>query len=182
MARYGLKMTIYQLLFFGSSLNLHGASGYIFKSRFRPLKHLKMTVRTSVLWKINTKNDQNRSFIKWPSFPNRLYLGHATQLKSNWAELKTSIIINISNSNNNLVKDHLSHKSTTHSSLSFQAITISLWVDLDIFQLKHSTIREFYLKKFAISLKNHSIIWKQMATVIHYNSVPIKRLIHKHRL
>ena len=29
MARYGLKMTIYQLLFFGSSPNLHGASGYI---------------------------------------------------------------------------------------------------------------------------------------------------------
>ena len=29
MARYDLKMTIYQLLFFGSSPTLHGASGYI---------------------------------------------------------------------------------------------------------------------------------------------------------
>ena len=29
MARYGLKMSIYQLLFFVSSPNLHAASGYI---------------------------------------------------------------------------------------------------------------------------------------------------------
>ena len=29
MARNGLKMTIYQLLFFGSLPNLHGAPGYI---------------------------------------------------------------------------------------------------------------------------------------------------------
>jgi hypothetical protein len=29
MARYGHKMATYQLLFFGSWLNLHAASGYI---------------------------------------------------------------------------------------------------------------------------------------------------------
>jgi hypothetical protein len=34
MARYGLKMTIYQLLFFGSSPNLQGASGYIWRHNF----------------------------------------------------------------------------------------------------------------------------------------------------
>ena len=34
MARYGQKMTIYQLLFFGSQPNLHGASGYMLDHNF----------------------------------------------------------------------------------------------------------------------------------------------------
>ena len=40
MARYGLKMTVYQLLFFGSSPNLNGASGYIWGHNFWPNQDL----------------------------------------------------------------------------------------------------------------------------------------------
>ena len=36
MARYGLKMAIYQLLFFWNLPNLHGASGYIWGHNFSP--------------------------------------------------------------------------------------------------------------------------------------------------
>ena len=59
------------------------------QSRFRPVKHLKMTVRTSVLWKINTYMAKKwpgmvlqRSFIKGHSFRNRLYL----QVKRAWTK------------------------------------------------------------------------------------------------
>ena len=52
------------------------------KSRFRPVKQLKMTVRTSFLWKINTHMAKKwpekvvqRSFIKELSFPISLYVG-----------------------------------------------------------------------------------------------------------
>ena len=40
MARYGRKRAFYQLLFFGSSSNLHGASGYIWGHNFRPNQDL----------------------------------------------------------------------------------------------------------------------------------------------
>ena len=50
------------------------------QSRIRPIKHLKMTVKTLVLWKINTHMAKKwpekvvqRSFIKGHSFPYRLY-------------------------------------------------------------------------------------------------------------
>ena len=51
------------------------------QSRFRPVKYLKMTGRTSVLWKTKTHMAKKwpemvvqRSFIKGHSFPYRLYL------------------------------------------------------------------------------------------------------------
>ena len=56
------------------------------QSRFRPIRHLKMTVRTSVLWKIHTHMAKKwpgmvvqRSFIKEHSFVNRLYVLKHTQ-------------------------------------------------------------------------------------------------------
>ena len=52
------------------------------QSRFRPVKHLKMTVRTSVLWKMNIHMAKKwpemviqRSYIKGHSFPYSLYKG-----------------------------------------------------------------------------------------------------------
>ena len=58
MARYGLKMTINQLLFFGSLPNLHGASGYIWGHNFRPNQDLE-PISTSK-W----PDHQNLSFVK----------------------------------------------------------------------------------------------------------------------
>ena len=53
------------------------------QSRFRPIRHLKMTVRTSVLWKIFTHMAKKwpgmvvqRTFIKGHSFVYRLLLWH----------------------------------------------------------------------------------------------------------
>ena len=53
MARYGHYMAIYQLLFFGSLLNLHAASGYIWGHNFWTNQYL------------NHQNDcLNLSFVK----------------------------------------------------------------------------------------------------------------------
>ena len=41
MAGYGPKMAIYQLLFFGNSPNLHGASDYIWGHNFWPNQDLE---------------------------------------------------------------------------------------------------------------------------------------------
>ena len=40
MSRYSLKMTINQLLYFGSLPNLYGASGYVWGNNFRPNQDL----------------------------------------------------------------------------------------------------------------------------------------------
>ena len=88
MARYGLKMAIYQLLFFGSSPNLHRASGYIWGHNLWPNQDLdplsiskwpsepQFCERKTHIWR---KNGQKRTYkghtyIKGHSFRNSLYL------------------------------------------------------------------------------------------------------------
>ena len=83
-ARYGLKWLFISCYFSGVHwtcivFRLHLRPKLLTQSRFRPVKHLKMTVRTSVLWKINTYMAKKwpgmvvqRSFIKGHSFRNRV--------------------------------------------------------------------------------------------------------------
>ena len=82
MARFGPKMAIYQLLFFGSSPNLHVASDYIWGHNFWPNQDLdplntskwpsepQFYERCSHIWPGMVVQ---RSFIKEDSFLYRLY-------------------------------------------------------------------------------------------------------------
>ena len=67
------------------------------QSRFRPIRHLKMTVRTSVLWKTNTHMTKKwpeqvaqRWFLKGHSFPNSLYIHHSFVLQIEEGDVRTS--------------------------------------------------------------------------------------------
>ena len=137
MARYGLKMTIYQLLCFGSSPNLHGASGYIWGHNFWPNQDLdplssskwplepQFCERWTYLWQKMARKGHSKVIYKGTFVSKRSLLEkHIFKKIENQISMKDSKFC--SNLNQPLYKNGSLHWIPRHQWTDFQPMNSSL--------------------------------------------------------